>query len=342
MIDILSLEYRDFETAVRNRFAFLVNDAADLYRAVFSGEEFTGAPWTEHFFVGRLSCASFLQEEGPAGVTSKFGFVTQDGYQIESVLIPMSGGSTTLCLSSQVGCARGCSFCETGKAGLIRNLGPGEIVSQVYSAMKESGVRPRNLVFMGMGEPLDNLESVAKAIAILRDQRAFAYSLERITVCTSGQADGIRRLGQLGLRRLNVSISLNAATDSLRSEFMPVNRITPLADLQAALVAYPRRRNFVFGINYCLIPGRNDSAEDADAIARFLDPVGRVLVNLIPYNPGSQPVGRAPTEGEIEAFIDLLMARKIPVRRRLEKGRSLMAACGQLGTVLREQRSGQK
>jgi 23S rRNA (adenine2503-C2)-methyltransferase len=197
----------------------------------------------------------------------------------------------------------------------------------------------RNVVFMGMGEALDNADAVVQALRVFNDPGGLAMGQERLTVCTVGNAEGIRKLGALGFKRLNLSISLNAANDALRSEIMPVNRRTPLAELQAALVAYRPRRNFALGVNYCLMPGMNDTREDAAAVARFCAPLERVLINVIPYNPGNAPLTRAPSEPEIDRFIEWLREEGLPVRRRVTKGRTVMAACGQLGNVaLREER----
>jgi 23S rRNA (adenine2503-C2)-methyltransferase len=154
-----------------------------------------------------------------------------------------------------------------------------------------------------------------------------------------GHLEGIRLLRQEGLKRLNLSISLNAANDPLRSKLMPINRRTDLAELQQVLMEYKPRRNFALGINYCLLPGINDTEADAHSVAEFCTPLGRVLVNLIPYNPGSSPLTRAPDEAEVERFIGWLRAEGLPVRQRVTKGRSVMAACGQLGNPsVREER----
>jgi 23S rRNA (adenine2503-C2)-methyltransferase len=152
-------------------------------------------------------------------------------------------------------------------------------------------------------------------------------------VCTSGHAEGLARLAALGWKRLNLSISLNAATDAQRDRVMPVNRKTPLAELQRLLAAYPQRRNFVLGVNYCLMPGLNDARADAANVAAFCRPLGRVIVNLIPYNPGNVPLTRAPSEDEVVRFVGWLREDGLAVRRRITKGRSIMAACGQLGNV---------
>ncbi len=278
-----------------------------------------------------LEILSTASETGAAGTTVKFWFRLADGNTIETVAVPMYGETYTACVSSQVGCARGCAFCETGTAGLSRNLTAAEIAGQVTAASEVLGLRFRNVVFMGMGEPLDNPEGVFGALETFRDPRGLGYSQERITVCTAGHVEGIRVLRGLGLKRLNLSVSLAAARDELRDRLMPINRTWPLGELEEALAAYPMRRNFVLGVNYCLIAGINDTPEDLDAAAAFVGKIGRALVNVIPYNPGRTPIGRAPSEPEIEAFQDGLAARNVPVRRRVEKGRSLMAACGQLG-----------
>jgi 23S rRNA (adenine2503-C2)-methyltransferase len=135
------------------------------------------------------------------------------------------------------------------------------------------------------------------------------------------------------MKRLNLSISLNAANDKLRSELMPINRVTPLSELQNALLSYRPRNNFVLGVNYCLMPGINDAAEHVREVAEFCRPIGRVMVNIIPYNPGNVPIARAPSDEETDAFIHALRDEGLPVRKRITKGRSVMAACGQLGNV---------
>lgn len=328
--------------------------AMRLYAAAFaSGRLATGdfplsaasaAAWKEHFGVGLLEVVRVSEEPGEVAATSKAILRTRDGCEIECVRIPMrirrerSGGGGdelhyTLCLSSQVGCKMGCTFCETGRMGLLRNLSAAEIVAEVVTVACALGWRARNLVFMGMGEALDNAEQLIQALRVLADKRGLHYSQERITVCTAGHREGLLRLGALGWKRLNLSLSLNAADDAVRDRIMPVNRRTPLAELQRALAAYPRRRNFILGVNYCLMPGINDRCGDAEAVARFCAPLGRVLINLIPYNPGSAPITRAPSEAEVAAFIAALRAAGLAVRRRITKGRSIMAACGQLGNA---------
>jgi len=190
-------------------------------------------------------------------------------------------------------------------------------------------------VFMGMGECLDNLDEVARAIRVLADPRGLAFGMERLTLCSSGPPGGIEALRELGLKRLNLSISLNAGNDRKRNRLMPVGASNGLASLAASLRAYPMRRNFVLGLNWCLIPGINDSREDAREAAAFCSLVGRSLVNLIAYNPGRAPLARAPSSEEMGRFASWLVAEGCAVRSRAAKGSKIMAGCGQLGGVER-------
>ena len=305
----------------------------------------TAEVWNREFTVGLLEVVKMVEEDTASGITAKAVLRLHDGYEVECVRIPMHRNEDgtmefTLCLSSQVGCKMGCTFCETGRMGLIRHLTAAEIISQVVTTRATFGWEPKNLVFMGMGEALDNADNVLQALKVLADKRGLHYSHERLTVCTSGHADGIARLAALGWKRLNLSISLNGADDTTRSAVMPVNRKTPLAELQKILAAYPQRRNFTLGVNWCLLPGINDRREDAAHVAAFCAPLGRVLVNVIPYNPGTLPLTRAPTEDEVVQFIGWLRDEGLPVRRRITKGRTIMAACGQLGNPeVRKRRS---
>jgi len=348
-LDLHGLTSSEARDEARARLDTGAGAARDVYRAALSEGRFE----PEAFGLSERSSAAFrgafrfdlpevaqvVAEEGETGTTAKAVLRLEDGLECECVHIPMGRGRSTLCVSSQVGCKMGCAFCETGRMGLIRHLRAAEIVAQLLVARHRLGWSVRNVVFMGMGEALDNADEVVRALRILNDPGGLAMGQERITICTVGHAEGIRKLAGLGFKRLNLSISLNAANDALRSQIMPVNRRTSLAELQAALVAYRPRRNFALGVNYCLMPELNDAREDAAAVARFCAPLERVLVNVIPYNPGNQPLTRAPTEEEIERFLGWLREEGVPVRRRVTKGRSVMAACGQLGNVeLRERR----
>lgn len=272
--------------------------------------------------------------------------------EVESVLIPMvssSGARTyTLCVSSQVGCAMGCTFCETAQMGLVRSLSAGEIVAQWWNASHVVGIRPKNIVFMGMGEPTDNLDAVLRAIAVLKDHNGPHVAISQITVSTVGNVEGIARLAararEPGWHRLGLALSLNAPNDADRSAIMPVNRRWNLAALQAALLEWPRRGGNKVCVEYVLIPGVNDTARHADEIAAFMRPFGLLdgerlrgraimaVLNLIPYNPRRDSPWPAPSEEAVAAFLGMLIDRGVFAKRRRTKGRAMMGACGQLGT----------
>ncbi|MEI6875242.1 MAG: radical SAM protein [Spirochaetota bacterium] len=292
--------------------------------------------WEDNFRVGLLEPCEAQEEEGEFGVTVKATMRLADGAEIECVRVPMPSKPdgkprSSICVSSQVGCRMGCAFCETGQRGFVRNLGASEIVSELVTARAILGWDVGNVVFMGMGEPLDNLDNVAKALAVMTDGRGLGLSWERLTVCTSGDAGKIKELRRLGHPRLNLSLILNAAEDTKRDSIMPYYRRSNLDALAEALVAYPGRRNFVLALNWCLLPGINDSREDARMLGGFSRRIGRSIVNLIPYNPGALPIARAPEEEEVARFRSWLEEEGCMVKLRSLKGRDIMAGCGQLG-----------
>jgi 23S rRNA (adenine2503-C2)-methyltransferase len=272
--------------------------------------------------------------------------------ETESVVIPMIGRkgvlTHTLCVSSQVGCAMGCTFCQTAQMGLIRHLHPREIVQQWWAARHILGVDSiTNIVFMGMGEPLDNLDNVIAAIAILTDHSGPAMPMSKISVSTVGRIDGLRRLAeqvrQPGWHRLNLAVSLNAPTDAIRSTIMPINRAMPLRPLRDAIQAWPIYGAAKICFEYVLIPGVNDSRDDARDLADYIlgradwaAPSGQTtplpgLVNVIPYNPRDNSPWTAPTEQHVIDFLGWLIDEGVYAKRRRTKGRDQMAACGQLG-----------
>jgi len=263
----------------------------------------------------------------------KFVQALPDGLEIESVIIPMYRGSESwrsLCVSSQVGCRMGCTFCETAQLGLLKNLSAAQIVGQVLAARRVYGVDVRKLVFMGMGEPLDNFDEVVQSIRVLTDPSGLSMSKRQITVSTVGRIAGLERLAALGWKYLQVAVSLNAPNDEIRSQIMPINRAEPMAALRQAMLDYPLRRNGYFMIEYVLIPGVNDLVEHAVELAEYLRPV-RCCVNVIPYNPRRESPWPAPAESTIEAFMSALRDAGQYCKRRITKGRDQMAACGQLG-----------
>ena len=269
--------------------------------------------------------------------TCKFLLKLSDGLETESVAIPMESG-VTLCISSQVGCRKGCAFCETGRMGLLRNLTAAEIIAQVFVARHRLGITVRNIVFMGMGEPFDNYAHVMQAIAILTDPHGLGFGPSRITISTSGDADTIRRFGRDADPALNLAVSVNAPNDMIRNRIMPVNRKWNLGELRLAMEEYllhPRRQILA---EYVLLEGINDSVECADQLADYLEGL-RVKINLIPYNSQSRLVFSPPTLEKQELFKQALRARGFQTLLRHHKGRQIMAACGQLGNLqIRKQR----
>jgi 23S rRNA (adenine2503-C2)-methyltransferase len=292
------------------------------------------AAWREAFRFELPEVVSRIEEESDFGApTIKIALRFEDGLEVECVRIPMARERFTLCVSSQIGCRLACGFCETAKMGLLRNMTAAEIVSQVVVARAVLGWDVRNLVFMGMGEPLDNADNLIQALAVLNDRRGLGFGQQRMTVCTAGHVEGLERLGELGWRRLGISVSLNAAVDAKRDRLMPVNRRWPLAELRDALIAYRPRPTFPYRLSYCLMPGLNDGRDDAQALIDFALPLLPSIVNVIPYNPGTKPLARAPEPEEVDRFIGWIEQGGVPVRRRITKGRSMMAACGQLGNL---------
>lgn len=275
------------------------------------------------------------QESGDG--TVKFLLRMEDGALVESVLIPSEArdGSRrwSQCLSSQVGCAMACTFCATGRMGFTRNLGMGEILGQILVAREYLGdTRPdwpvlRNLVFMGMGEPLLNWPAVRDALESLNDDRGLNFSPRRITVSTCGIRDGLRELGESGLAYL--AVSLHAPNQALRQRIMPRAARWPLEELLAALAAYPLKTRERITFEYLLLGGVNDSPEDAAQLARLVARV-RGKLNLIVYNPWEGSPWEAPSEERVLAFERALWDRNITAIVRKSKGRDIAAACGQL------------
>jgi 23S rRNA (adenine2503-C2)-methyltransferase len=287
----------------------------------------------EHF---RFALPPLAGKQGD-GDTYKFLLSLQDGLESESVVIPMRKYKT-LCVSSQVGCKMGCRFCETAQMGFVRHLTAGEIVAQVMVARQVLHEPIENIVFMGMGEPLDNLDNVIAAIRVLSDQRGFSIPLRCITVSTVGHVPALLRLAELadkpapeGLWRLRLAVSLNAPDDATRASIMPVNGLWPMSDLKAALKSWPLRHrdDFIF-TEYVLIAGVNDEPEHAEMLAEYLKDL-RACVNLIPYNPRRDSPYVRPSRERVVAFFNKLMELGQACRIRGTKGDAAMAACGQLG-----------
>lgn len=265
------------------------------------------------------------------GWTRKFLLRLRDGQEIESVLMGFPGRFTA-CLSTQAGCAMGCVFCATGQMGFVRQLTAAEIVAQALQVERHTrrhhGDRVRNLVLMGMGEPLHNFDAVMHALDIITDTRGLNIGPARISISTVGHVPGIRRLAEQP-RRYQLAVSLHAASDEERSALLPVNRRWPLAELMQACREYSTRKAQRVFIAWTLIAGRNDSADHARQLAALLGGM-HVQVNLIPLNPTDGYDALPPDEPVVDAFQRVLMDAGIPVTIRQRRGIDVGAGCGQL------------
>ncbi len=273
--------------------------------------------------------------------TRKLRLRTRDGESIESVLIPNDERGLTQCISSQVGCALDCRFCATASLGFRRNLDTWEIVDQVQRAREllareaeREGERwtPRitNIVYMGMGEPLHNFNQVERSIAILTDEQGDPIAGRRITVSTSGLVPAIQRFAREGLgREVGLAISLNATTDAVRDQVMPINRRWNIEELLAAVREVPtsRRRHVTF--EYVLLRDVNDSDADARRLVALVEEF-RCHVNVIPFNPHPHAPFRRPTPERAAAFMAILRAAEVACWLRTPRGDDIQAACGQL------------
>ncbi|HLG44166.1 MAG TPA: 23S rRNA (adenine(2503)-C(2))-methyltransferase RlmN [Nitrospirales bacterium] len=296
----------------------------------------------ERAFIGALIPASVLTAEDG---TQKFLFRLADGKAIETVLIPDGGSGRatmgeapshsndrmTLCLSTQVGCTLDCSFCLTGRMGLQRNLKPHEIVGQVLEIQRglPADRRLTNLVMMGMGEPLANLDAVEDAVRRLTDQTwGLGFSPRRITLSTAGLAGRMKRVAEMGV---NLAVSLSATTNDQRDRLMPaVNKAYPLDTLMKACRTFPLKPRQRLTFEYVLLAGENDTEQDAIRLAHLVRGI-RCKINLIPFNevPGS-PFRRPPDERVLH-FQAILIRHGLDVFVRKSKGRDILGACGQLG-----------
>lgn len=291
-------------------------------------------------------------EEGSDG-TRKYLFNLGDSNAVEAVVIPIEGRNT-LCISSQVGCAMGCEFCLTGTFKLTRNLTTAEIVNQIMAVKRDLARNPpslpttaaeyrgcfndneippspadiRNIVLMGMGEPLHNLDNVIPAIRIMIDGNGLQLSNRRVTISTCGLAPEMERLGR-EIPNVNLAVSLNATTDELRNRIMPVNRRYPLKELLLACKEFPLpgRRKITF--EYVMLGGLNDTLDDAKRLLRLISDIPN-KVNLIPFNEYEGCNFKAPIRAAIDAFHKYLIDRHVTVITRDSRGSDISAACGQL------------
>ena len=281
-----------------------------------------------HFTIGALSRVEVRTSlDGP---TDKYLWELADGNRIESVII-RDEDRITACISSQVGCRMGCGFCRTGEMRFTRNLTPGEIVDQLIlmrNALRETGEDITNIVFMGMGEPLDTLDAVLKAVNIINMETAISIGQRKVTISTCGVVPGILTLAR-EYRKVGLAISLNAAEDDLRSRLMPINRRYPIKELLAAAREFTRLTKRRVTFEYILLAGVNDSPEDARRLLSIVRSAPS-KVNLIAYNEFEGSPFRRPSDSRIEAFQQILFDGNITAILRRSKGTDILAACGQL------------
>lgn len=337
-MNLLGLTYAQLEEQFQIRYNKGAFHAAALYRDFYRNSDFN----LDHMdafsknsrlrqqvqtdlMVYRPLVLDRIQQQGVIKLVLRL----HDGLRVETVVIPMTNHAT-VCVSCQVGCRMGCGFCRTGQMGWHRNLSADEIVAQVYLVKLHLGFKIRNVVFMGMGEPLDNFEQVVQAIQVIADQRGLDIAQRHITLSTVGLPEGIKKLAALNWPHLKLAVSLNAPGDHIRNRLMPVNLRFPMADLKEALIRYPLSRGNAVFIEYVLIKGINDHPRHAALLASYFEGLP-VKFNLIAYNPNPGSPFEAPDTGIVQRFQRALLDQRIFVRLRNPKGTDIRAACGQLG-----------
>ncbi len=283
----------------------------------------------------RLDLPEIVDERASADGSRRLVLALADGARIEAVHMPRAvvRPRVTICLSTQVGCAMGCTFCATARMGLVRNLAAHEIVAQLLAVLQRFGPRSAqtlNLVFMGMGEPLHNVEALIRALEVLCDEAGLGVPPTRITVSTAGHVPGLDRLAASRYVP-ELAVSVNAATDRVRRTLMPIGKKWSLEDLRAALERWPRRPHQKITLEYVLLAGVNDDDESAERLADFALGLRHVL-NVIPFNEwGDAPSPfREPKPEDVERFVARLRARGCLVKVRRSRGRDVRAACGTL------------
>ena len=283
----------------------------------------------------RWTSVELVREEASADrETRKALLRLEDGHHIESVLMPHHGARNAVCVSTQAGCPMACAFCATGEMGLVRNLTAGEIVDQVrhwQRELAERGERVSHVVYMGMGEPLNNYAAAMAAARALINPDLFGISPRRVTISTCGVVPKIDELAAEGLP-VNLAVSLHAPDDRTRAAIMPINRKWGVEEVLAASARYVRRTKRRVTFEYVMLAGVNDSEAQARELAGKIARHGRKAdahVNLIPYNPGPGGFRRPPAD-RMERFANALQASGIAATLRISKGQDIAAGCGQL------------
>ena len=277
--------------------------------------------------------SSNVSREISADGTRKYLIEGDDGGRVEAVMIKQPEWMT-LCLSSQVGCGMGCTFCRTGEMGFQRNLTTSEIIRQVMLVSEDSRTFEdsfSNIVFMGMGEPLHNYRQVVRALKILVDPDGLAISPKKITVSSVGLVPAIEKFGAEGLG-INLAVSLNATTDEVRDRIMPINKAYPIETLFKTLRNFPLKSRGRITIEYVLLSGVNDTSEDLSRLSRILRGLP-VKINLIPYNENAGLGFLSPPKERVSEWCEELKAEGFDTTIRWSKGRDINAACGQLAVT---------
>ena len=302
-----------------------------LFRGVSSFEEMTDLSkelikkLEENYYIENIVGSKFQKSKDG---TIKFLFTLRDGNAIESVMMKYKYGNTA-CVSNQVGCKMGCNFCASARIGFVRSLTPGEIISQILEIEKHTGEKISNVVFMGIGEPLDNYDNVMKAISIINDPKGFNIGARHISISTCGIVPKIRQLADEIELQCNLCISLHSSKDDVRSSMMPINNRYKIAELIDACKYYIEKTNRRITFEYALVDGVNDSKEDAIHLAKLLKGM-LAHVNLIPINKIKDGIYEKSSTEKILAFRDLLNEKGIVATVRRELGSDISAACGQL------------
>jgi 23S rRNA (adenine2503-C2)-methyltransferase len=281
---------------------------------------------------GSLRSSAVHSEYSDDDGSIKLQIRLKDGAAVECVLLEDIEGRKTACLSSQVGCPMACSFCRTGQLGFLRNLGADEIMEQFHFLKDRRGIIS-NVVFMGMGEPLLNLEAVRKSITLLNDPLGINMSLRKITISTSGIVPGILDLAENG-PRIRLAVSLTTADEAVRSELMPVNKHWNLTALKESLLVYQQKTGERITLETVLTGNKNSDQESAKTLAQWVKPL-KAQINLIPWNVVPGLDFTEPTPQQIRSFTTVLERNGIVVVQRMKRGRGVMGACGQLGDTLR-------
>jgi len=343
---IYDLEFEELQSKISP--AFRTKQIFDwLYKKyAYNVEEMRNLPkemkdfLSETFIINPLN---ILKKEVSSDGSIKYLFGLRDGHTMESVLLKMkekkidennkiiSGEKYTICLSTQVGCKVGCTFCLTAKGGFIRNLTAGEIVAQVVNIKKNLNLpeqKSLNLVYMGMGEPLDNYDNFVKAVKILSDENGLMISRKRQTISTSGISSKIEKLGKEELG-INLAISLHAVDDELRSELIPMNKAYNIKSIIEAVKKFPSdsRKKVLF--EYLVIKDKNDDLESAKKLVKLLNGI-KAKVNLIYFNPYPDSPYQRPSKENLVKFQEFLLNKGLLCTIRESKGLEISAACGQL------------